>query len=419
MKITPNYKLRPFNINSKVNNQALQTNPTFGMKQYIAPKIAILSGAAASALAAEVLAQCATTKATSTTSPNGTIIMPKEFPPNDDGGPDLFDIYDQDNYYPYFDSGEGKLTKEANALTLPINNSLAEEEVIFVSNADEPMGTIAGTATLDKTLYTEFLLVCAALAVVDKTNNTQTLIHVYPGFSDETNKQIIGHILSASKPENLEISIVPGCYPGTRVTLQFILDALNELVPNVSPKLYSFSDEIEYEKGGLFLHNGELSSCDKDKVKNKKINPNENITYSKYQTIEYVGAKDVEEMLMTMEFPTEYDLAAFKRWAYDNKLGMCLCNNKRTADFLDKDNNIVRSIDADLDNSSNAIAREYRCFYDDNGCEIADIIKRKNEPIICKYNQRLQKSAILIDGIWYDKFSREKLPKHPITNKPQ
>lgn len=190
-------------------------------------------------------------------------------------------------------------------------------------------------------------------------------------------------------------------------------------MPNVSPKLYSFSNEIKFQNCGLFLHNGELSYCDKDNVKNKKINPNENITYCKYQSIEYVRAKDIEDMLITMEFPTEYNLAAFKRWAYDNKLGMCLCNDKRTAEFLDKDNKTVRIIDAALDKSNNTIAREYRFFYDDNGCEIAEIIKRKNEPTICQYSFRPPKYAILIDGIWYDKSSIEKLPIHPITNKPQ
>lgn len=61
MNIIQNYQLKLFN--SRINNQQLQSNPTFGMKQYIAPKMAVLTGATASALVAQVLTKPNFTKA--------------------------------------------------------------------------------------------------------------------------------------------------------------------------------------------------------------------------------------------------------------------------------------------------------------------------------------------------------------------
>ena len=60
MNISPNYCLKSFNSN--VSTQQLQTNPSFGIKSYVTPAVTILTGTAASALAAQLLVNLNTTK---------------------------------------------------------------------------------------------------------------------------------------------------------------------------------------------------------------------------------------------------------------------------------------------------------------------------------------------------------------------
>jgi len=212
---------------------------------------------------------------------NGTMIEPKVFPANNEKEPNIFELYFAG--YPYYDNDGCNFKKEVKPKELPIKNYEINYEVIYVSNLDMPYGTIAGTSTLDKTLYTDALRICAVLAIVDKAHNTQSLIQVYPGFNKRTNDSIIKHIFGVSKPENLELSVVSGYYPGTGKTLQYIFDTIKELAPNNTPKLYNFPKNIKLSDRGLLLHNGELSCCDMGNVKNRKTNPFENITYSKYE----------------------------------------------------------------------------------------------------------------------------------------
>ena len=203
-------------------------------------------------------------------------IKPKMFIMNAEA-PSLFEVY-KDKPYPHFNPENARLTWKAFAKTLSKTN--AEEEVIYISNFDDPSGTIAGSSTLNKTLYTDSLVQCAAVAVVDKKNNLQSLIHVYPGYSIEDNRQIIEHILSLSNSQDLEISIVPGYSEITCTTVQFILDTLEDLVPEVSPKLYNFSKDVKIFNRGLILKEGKLYCCDSEvDAQNRVVNPSENITY--------------------------------------------------------------------------------------------------------------------------------------------
>ncbi len=328
----------------------------------------------ASVTASVVLSQYKTTVSSPKIYKNGTTIKPVEFPPNNNRELNILELYDES---PYYDGQERMFRREANPTELPIINSEINDEVIYVSNLDKPCGTIAGTSTLDKTLYTDSLVVCAAVAIVDKAHNTQSLLHVFPGYSEKTNKEIIKHILSASKPEDMEISVVPGYDPDTAKTLQFIFDTLKEFVPNNTPKLYNFHNDLYIRNCGLLLHNGELSCCDKNNVKNKKTNPPENITYSKYEEIKYAQAKDIEENLKTMEFPEIVTEPMLRIWAVDNNLKMRLSDGN-TFNFLDKDDKPVRKIV--MENHSNIYVKyEDRYFYDDEGNQKAVLHKERGK----------------------------------------
>ena len=325
--------------------------------------------------ASVVLAQYKSTASYQKNCPNGTIIEPKEFPSNNSKELNILERYDE---YPDYDSFECMFKQEANPTELPLINSEINDEVIYVSNLDMPYGTIAGTSTLDKILYTDSLRVCAAVAVVDKAHNTQSLIHVFPGYCEKTNKEIIGHILSASKPEDMEISVVPGYAPDTGKTLQFIFDTLKEIVPNNTPKLYNFSDNLYLGNCGLLLHNGELSCCNKENVKNRKTNPVENITYSKYEETKYAKAKDIEEMLASMEFPEIISEPGLRLWSVDNNLKMRFAD-RNIVEFLDADDKVVRKITAEPPANIYA-AFEDRYFYDDEGNQKAVLHKEKGKP---------------------------------------
>ncbi len=315
----------------------------------------------ASVTASVVLSQYKATASSPKIYPNGTTIEPIEFPPNDYKKLNILELY---NEYPYYNCSEHMFSEEANPTELPLINSEIDDEVIYVSNLDMPYGTIAGTSTLDKTLYTDSLRVCAAVAVVDKAHNTQSLIHVFPGYNKETNQNIIEHILSASKPEDLEISVVPGYAPDTAQTLEFIFDTLKNMVPNNTPKLYNFHNNLYIRNCALLLHDGKLSCCDKNNVKNKKTNPPENITYSKYEEIKYVKAQDIENKLKSAEFPEIIIKPMLRIWAVENNLKMKYDDNNNVI-FSDKDDKVVRKIVTEYPTNT-YVKYEDRYFYDNN-----------------------------------------------------
>ena len=139
---------------------------------------------------------------------------------------------------------------------------------------------------------------CAGLSVVDRSLNKQSLIHVYPGYSVESNKEIISKILFGSDPKNLEISIVPGCKYYTEDTVAFLANVTKELAPNAKIDFCNFPNYSHYSpdrlpkghtieqcvehiggKAAIWLQNGELFCCDNNAIPNKIINPKNFITY--------------------------------------------------------------------------------------------------------------------------------------------
>lgn len=191
------------------------------------------------------------------------------------------EYYNQNKKYPLYTTRgiDVEFSAESGAQRLRRVTFPKNEPVILVSQ----IGTNAGTTTLDKTLFTYEMIECAALAVVDKANNRQTLIHVNPGQSIEANRAIIEHILSGSNPKDVEFSIVHGDSERTFSTIQFILDTIGEVAPESNVKLYNFDTFGKF--GGVLLKNGELTCCDVNTLAihngtytNIQHNPTANIT---------------------------------------------------------------------------------------------------------------------------------------------
>ena len=309
---------------------------------------------------------------------SGCLITPKEF-----GFPDLWvknlvDEYADGKEFPYYDDDNARFSPEAHAKTLPLKDSV-DERVIYVSNFDAPCGTVAGSSTLDKPLYTDKLAQCAALAVVDKAHNTQSLIHVYPGYGVKDNKQILEHILKASDQKDLELSIIPGYSDLTSRTVQFILDTLKELTPEVEPKLYNFPEgDLRIFKRGLLLKDGQLYACDMENVKDRNTNPKENITYCRYEERKLASAKNLGEFLVSEEFPEKYNRKDLEKWAKENNLNFKTYNGGFGIEFYDKDENLVREVCADYP-EEDFVRTDARYIYDPQGNLNGMFISRRGE----------------------------------------
>ncbi|MBQ6516500.1 hypothetical protein IJI31_04910 [bacterium] len=309
------------------------------------------------------------------------VIPPKEFDFPDLWVKNLMDEYAEGKEFPYYDADNARFSPEAHATTLPLKNDI-DEKVIYISNFDDPCGTIAGSSTLDKPLYTDKLAQCAALAVVDKAHNVQSLIHVYPGYGVKDNKQILEHVLKASDPKDLELSIVPGYSDLTSRTVQFILDTLKELTPDVEPKLYNFPQgDLRIFKRGLLLKDGQLYACDMENVKDRITNPKENITYCKYEKHKFAQAKDLGEFLVSEKFPEKYNKKDLEKWAKDNNLNFRTYNGGFGIEFYDADENLVREVRACYPDEE-FVRTDARYIYDPKGnLNGMYIYRRGEEPV--------------------------------------
>lgn len=350
------------------------------------------------------------------------IVKPKSFPLIKIGAKR---ILFNDNYcYPYYDAEKARFTSKAQAKDL--EKKIPNHKVIEISNFDEPSGTIAGSTTLDKTLYTDRLIECTALAIVDKAHNTQTLIHVFPGYSVECNKQVINHVLNSSNPKDLEISIVPGRSSHTVHTVQFLLDTVKEYSPDIAVKLFNYpEDGLKIMDRGVLLQNGKLYCCDMNKVTDKITNPKEYISYIKPHEFVSINDKKLEKALENTEFDVKFDFEKLKQWAIDNNLKLESCNGGSLIEFKDNKNNVVRMVTANYPDK-NIIKRDVRQFYNTEGSPKGELEKNGNGEIIYYYSfdEQLKiftDKAYLNDGCWCIKRFGEfkKLPNNPITGEPQ
>ncbi len=352
------------------NNINLKNNPNF---KQVKPKISILKTSAPSLppISAMVIPIPAVLN-----SHNVCKVVPKELDPVSNITQNIVDSY-KGRSFTHFDKDNARLSEEANAEVLPIKKDISEE-VVCISNFDEPYGTIAGSSTLDKSIYTEKLAQCAALAVVDRAHNTQSLIHVFPGYEEKENIQIINHILKYSNSKDLEISIIPGYAPATACTIQFLLDTIKVLKPNVVPKLYNFPSDIGIFSRGVILKNGKVYSCNVDDVTNRKVNPKENITYCKYTEPKLSNAYEVEKPLRETAFAHQYDKNEFKKWASENNLKLKFINSGYEAAFYDAGGKLVRTVVKDYRTDDNSVSSDIRELYDEDGNFIETIRYHKD-----------------------------------------
>lgn len=160
-------------------------------------------------------------------------------------------------------------------------NTEPVRESIHLSKDDMINGSIAASSSFDGTVIsTDGLLQCAGLAIVDKKQKIQTLVHCYAWENRFDMKKMLNYITKESNPEDIEFSIIPGSMPSTANTVLGINDIINEICPDSDinyidfPKLYKPSEDT-----AILLKNGELSFCDTNLIKNKQINPMDKVIY--------------------------------------------------------------------------------------------------------------------------------------------
>ena len=151
-----------------------------------------------------------------------------------------------------------KIKSTLNPKTLNKNND--EIETYDISNFAEPAGTIAiSTKIYGKPISTYGLLQCAGISFVDKDKEIQTLLHLCPTVNKKDNDELIHYIISHSKPEDLEITIVPGCYEETDNTIAYFMDAIGEYKDKAKITFANFPDK---KSNTLILQNGKLTCSD-------------------------------------------------------------------------------------------------------------------------------------------------------------
>lgn len=136
-----------------------------------------------------------------------------------------------------------------------------KHKTLDASNFSFPNGTIAIPSKLNETLSTSGLLQCAALAVVDKTQNLQTLIHCCPTVGG--NESLLKYILSHSNSKNLDITLVPGYYKETDTTIDLLVKSIKKYAPDAKLTFANFPDNAN---NVLVLKNGILKCCKYDNV---------------------------------------------------------------------------------------------------------------------------------------------------------
>ena len=157
-----------------------------------------------------------------------------------------------------------------------------DKTIIHVSNFEPPHGSIAATTSLSECITTDKIYQCAAVAIVDKKNNMQTLIHCFPGQTQSEVTGLIKHVTSKSNVANLDITIAPGTYDNYDNTVKGIKTALDEVASGCKIKFANFSKETPIFNRGLILQDGKLSCClgeEIEKATNKVVNPKEYISY--------------------------------------------------------------------------------------------------------------------------------------------
>ncbi len=182
--------------------------------------------------------------------------------------PKLYDyVYDR-----FYDSVNPKMIKECTS---------SVKESIHLSNFDKLEGSLAVSSGFDgSVLSTDGLLQCAGVAIVDRKQSIQSLIHCYVCEEPSDMKKMLEYILKHSNPKDLEVSIIPGCRATTCTTIDGVNDLIKQIYPQVNINYMNFPKNIKRTKDlAVILKNGELDFCHTNMIQNKRINPLDRVIY--------------------------------------------------------------------------------------------------------------------------------------------
>ena len=183
----------------------------------------------------------------------------------------------------YVDWDNARILKNLNPVTLKKKELPKDKKLLEISNFVYPCGSIMATTSLDDCIATGKLLQCAGVAIVDKTKNQQTLLHCYPGDSQEDVEALLKHVTD-NAGKDLDITIITGTYDSCEDTISCLVDTLKKLSPNNKIKFANFSKDVRIFNRAVVLENGKLSCCTNDELENntaKITNPLGKISYIK------------------------------------------------------------------------------------------------------------------------------------------
>ena len=166
---------------------------------------------------------------------------------------------------------------EYNAKNLPVLGECIKK-VFFIDNFEKPYGSISITKNFDEPIATAGLYQCAALAIVDKKEKVQTLLHFFPNTLKKYNDELLDYILRYGNSEDLEFTIVPGCYEKTDNTIGVLVDKIIEKRPNANINFKYFPNENGHNV--LILKDGQLYTIKESNIIEKIKNPMEDICYA-------------------------------------------------------------------------------------------------------------------------------------------
>lgn len=183
--------------------------------------------------------------------------------------------------YNYIDCDNARIMSSRKPVTLKKAELPKDKTILNVSNFDYPSGSIAATTELNECIATGKLLQCAGVAVVDKANNMQTLIHCFPGQSYEDIVNLLKHTVSKNN-RNLDITVISGTDDCCDKTISAIVDGLKKVAPSNKIKFANFSKDVRIFDRAVVLQNGKLTCCantELEQAANKVTNPMDRITY--------------------------------------------------------------------------------------------------------------------------------------------
>jgi len=195
---------------------------------------------------------------------------------------DTIPIIKKEQTYNYIDCDNAKFKKSCRPIIMPKIELPKEKSILNISNFDAPFGTISATTPLDETIVTGKLYQCCGVAIVDKKKNVQTLVHCYPGNSQEEFAKLFEHILAKSNPKDLSITVISGTYDDCDKTISAVVDTLKEQIPTCKIKFANFSKEAKIFDRAVVLENGKLSCCSNTEIENninKDTNPQYKISH--------------------------------------------------------------------------------------------------------------------------------------------